>query len=435
MRAHSYAATAPPPRYALLIAASGGAAAIVAVLPSLTLQVAIVCGAVIVAASLMMARAGSALNPAWLIVAWLYLLGPIGSLLSHAGIGLSTAALVLVAPSPFILAGLVILPRLPARLLLLMPLLLLWLLAGLSIGWSADPQYGVEKLTLWALTCLLPAAFILVLAPESSSVSWRLIGGTAFVYALALLIFGAATALNPGRATVFDANPIWAARAAFVGALVVLFGQFPSVVKLGAVPVIILAGITTVSLGPAIGLVAGVWAGVAETLRCGDRTDRRVALGWATLALLTALAVVLLLSGALDPTLARLANDPNTSSRATYLGAAWQLFLNAPILGVGFGGFAVTGLDLYPHNLVAEVASELGSLGILILLVWVGMALRGAARSPILVALVIATGTFTLFSGDLAGNGEFWMFSTLAVAMLPIGAMGVQLGVAEVGDG
>jgi O-antigen ligase len=159
-----------------------------------------------------------------------------------------------------------------------------------------------------------------------------------------------------------------------------------------------------------------------------------VALGWAALALLTVLAVLLLLSGALDPTLARLANDPNTTSRATYLGASLQLFLKAPVLGVGFGGFAATGLDLYPHNLVAEVASELGSLGMLVLLVWFGMALRGAARSPILVALVIATGTFTLFSGDLAGNGEFWMFSALAVAMLPVGAMRAQRKVSGVGD-
>jgi O-antigen ligase len=407
----------------------------VAVLPSLTEQVAIVLGAIVVAATMAMARAGRVLNPAWLIIAWLYLLGPLGTILSRAGIGLSTAALILVAPSPFVLAGLVMLPRSLARLLLLAPLLLLLLLAGLSLGWSPDPQYGVTKLTLWILTCLLPAASILILAREPSRVSWKLIGGTAFVYALGLLIFGAATALNPGRVTLFDANPIWAARAAFLGALVVLFGPFPSVVKLGAVPVMIMAGITTVSLGPAIGLIAGVWAGVSETLRCAERKDRRVALGWAALALLTVLAVLLLLSGALDPTLARLANDPNTTSRATYLGASLQLFLKAPVLGVGFGGFAATGLDLYPHNLVAEVASELGSLGILVLIVWFGLALRGAARSPILVALVIATATFTLFSGDLAGNGEFWMFSTLAVAMLPIGAMRAQRKVAGVGDG
>jgi O-antigen ligase len=435
LRARRYAAAAPSPRDAFLVGASGGAAAIVAVLLTLAMQVAIVLGAAVLTAIMMMARAGRVLNPALLIVAWLYLLGPIGSLLSQAGIGLSTFALLVMAPSPFVLAALAMRPQSLARLLLLAPLLLLLLLAGLSLGWSADPPYGVEKLTLWTLTGLLPAAFILVLAPGSSGVSWRLIGAAAFVYALGLLVFGASSALYPGRAIVFDTNPIWEARAAFVGALVVLFGPFPSVAKLGMAPVMILAGLTTVSLGPAIGLVVGAWAGVAETLRCAGGADRRVALGWVALVLLTGLAVVVLLSGALDPMLAHVANDPNVGSRSTYLVAAGRLFVQAPLLGVGIGGFASTGLDLYPHNLIAEVASELGSIGILVLLAWFGMALRGASRSPVLVALVAATGSFALFSGNLAGNQEFWMFSALAVAMFPIGGRGAKRGVGAVGDG
>lgn len=435
LRVRRHVAAAPSPRDTLLVGASGVAAAIVAILSTLAMQVAIVLGAAFVAASMMTARAGRVLNPAWLIVAWFYLLGPIGSLLSHAGVSLSAATLVLLAPSPFVLAALVMRPESLARLRLLAPLLLLLLLAGLSLGWSEDPQYGSAKLTLWTLTALLPVVFILVLAPGSSGVSWRLIGGAGIVYALGLLVFGAPSSLYPGRAILFDANPIWEARAAFVGALVVLFGPFPSVAKLVMVPVMILAGLTTVSLGPAIGLVVGAWAGAAETLRCSGRTDRRVAVGWAALASLAGLALVVLLSGALDPLLAHVADDSNITSRATYLDIAGRLVLGAPVFGVGFGGFAATGLDLYPHNLVAEVASELGLVGIMVLVVWLAMALRGAARSPILVALVIATGTFTLFSGDLAGNGEFWMFSALAVAMLPIGGRGAKRGVGAVGDG
>ena len=80
----------------------------------------------------------------------------------------------------------------------------------------------------------------------------------------------------------------------------------------------------------------------------------------------------------------------------------------------------MTGLDVYPHNLVAEIAVELGSIGLLAMLAWFGLALRGAARSPVLVALVVATAVYSLFSGNLAGNAEFWMFSALAVAAFPI---------------
>jgi len=185
-------------------------------------------------------------------------------------------------------------------------------------------------------------------------------------------------------------------------------------------PVMIVAGLTTISLGPAVGLLVGAWAGAAETLRCTDRRDGRVAVGWIALLLLTGVALVVVLSGVLDPLLIRVADDPNTSSRAIDLAATGRLFLQAPVFGVGIGGFASTGLDVYPHNMFAEVVSELGVLGALLLLAWLGLALRGAARSPVAVALVVATAVFALFSGNLAGNAEFWIFSALAGAMLPI---------------
>lgn len=411
----------PPRRGILLPTATSGAVAMVAVLPTLAVQLAVVLGAGVVTASMMMARAGRVLNPAWLIVAWLYLLGPLGSLLSRAGIGLSAAALVLMAPLPFVVAAVLTRPPSLKRLMLFAPLGFLMVLAALSLWWSLDPSYGNSKLTLWVQTGLLPAACILVLAAGSTGTNWKLIAAAAFLFSLDLILFGAATPLNPGRATIFDANPIWEARAAFIGGLVALFGPFRWSAKLAMAPVMVVAGLTTVSLGPALGLVVGAWAGAAEALRCADRHDHRVSVGWATLLLLTGVALVIALSGALDPMLAPVVNDPNITSRASYLAASGRLFLQAPLFGAGFGSFAATGLDFYPHNIFAEVASELGALGILFLLAWLGLALRGAARSPIMVALVVATTAFALFSGSLVGNAEFWMFSTLAVTMLPLG--------------
>ncbi len=391
----------------------------VAVLPSLVMQLAVVVGAFAVMAGVVIARAGRVLNPAWLIVAWLYLLGPIGSLLNQFGIGLSAAALVLLAPAPFVAAAVFARPQVLGRTVVLAPLALLLALASVSLWWSPDASYGIEKLTLWTLTGFLPAAFIVLLADARSGVDWRLIAGAALLYALGVLVFGAGTPLTSGRATLFGANPIWVARATFIGALVVLFGPFPRFVKLTIAPVMIVAGITTVSLGPAIGLVVGAWAGAAEALRCAGRHDRRVAVGWACLLIVAVLAVEVALSGALDPMLTIVATDPNTTSRQLFLVASGQLFLQAPVFGVGFGGFAVSGLDVYPHNVIAETASELGTIGVLLLLAWVILALRGAARSPIMVSLVVATIVFSLFSGNIPGNAEFWLFSALAVAMAP----------------
>ncbi len=419
-------AVAPTRLWAFLVLAAAGASALIAGLPTLATQVALLLGAAVSTAAVMMTRAGRVLNPAWVIVVALYLVGPVGTLSRQAGIGLSMLAVVVLVFSPFVLAALVIHPQTRGRLLLLTPLVLLALLAALSLVWSPNPSYGLDKLTVWILTGLLPAAFILVLASGSRGVSWALIAAAALISALALIAFGVETSLYPGRPTLFDANPIWAARAAFIGALVAIFGPFPTPAKLVMAPVMIVAGLLTVSLGPTIGLLVGAWAGAAEALRCADRTDRRVAVGWAVLGFGTGLIllVALTLGSEIDTgsrIVAGVVADPNVTSRASFLGASGSLFLRAPMLGIGVGGFSVSGLDVYPHNLIAEVGVELGLTGIIAFLAWLGLALRGAARSPILVALVVGTGVYALFSGSLASNTEFWMFSALAIAMVPVG--------------
>jgi O-antigen ligase len=416
---------APTRRGAFLVVASSGAGLMVVALPSLSFQLALVLGAAVTTATMLMARAGRGLDPAWVIVAWIYLLGPIGTVLLLTGASLSPPGLLILAPVSFVVTALLVRPEARERLVLLAPLAFLLVLAGLSLVWSPSPAYGAEKLSVWALTGLLPAAFILVLARGSSSVSWKLIAMIAFAYALGLIAFGGGSQLFPGRFTYFIGNPIWEARAVFVGALVVLFGPFPAIAKVVLAPVMIVAGLLTVSLGPFLGLLLGAWAGVAAILLSADRTDRRVAIGWAALGLGTGLAVLLALIGVQLPEIAALTSlvidDPNVTGRANFLGVVGSLFTQAPVLGMGIGGFASTGLDFYPHNLVAEVGLELGLIGLLALGTWFALALRGAARSPILVALVVATGVFSLFSGSVAGNVEFWMFSSLAVAMIPIG--------------
>jgi O-antigen ligase len=121
-----------------------------------------------------------------------------------------------------------------------------------------------------------------------------------------------------------------------------------------------------------------------------------------------------------DPAVEEALRDPNNLSRPAFLLGAAQLFVASPLIGGGFGAFAATGFDLYPHNLVAEVASELGLLGLLALAAWIVVALRASIHSAILTALFAATFVFSLVSGNIAGEAEFWFFSALAVGALPV---------------
>jgi O-antigen ligase len=265
----------------------------------------------------------------------------------------------------------------------------------------------------------LPAATILVLYTAKKEISWRLILIASVLYAVALLLFGSAASEGGVSRTLLDQNPIWAARAVMVGALVAVLGPFRLVVKLVTAPVLVLAGVLTLSLGPSMGMVLGLLAAAVTALIQSGRRTGRPSPGWVLLVIATGFGLIALLSGVLDWFIGPLIDDPNVTARSGYIDASISLFLRSPLFGDGIGGFASTGLDQYPHNLVLEIAVEMGIIGLAGLVAWGILALAGAARSPLLMGLVVGTGAFTLFSGSLAGQNEFWMLSAVAVALAP----------------
>jgi O-antigen ligase len=413
--------------------------AVVALLPSLAFQLVAVVGTAVTALSAWMASLGRVLDPVWVILAALYLLAPVGVYVATVGLGLSMAAALLIAFGPFVLAALVIRPPAREKLLLLAPLAIAAALAGLSLLWTPSPDYGAEKLNIWIVTGLAPAAYVLVLAAAARQMAWWLIVVAALLSAVGLIVFGVASPLYPGRPTLFDMNPISAARAIFLGAVVVVFirpwGRTPAfdLVRVGMIAIMVVAGLMTRSLGPLLGFVVGSLAGIGVMLWRGDRQDRRVMLGWLVLFLGATLGVFVALSGALDTLVAPLFVDPNVTSRAGYLDASIPLFLGSPIMGIGIGGFESTGLDTYPHNLIAETAVELGLVGMLLLGAWIALALRGGMWSPMLMATVVSTGVFALFSGSLASNPEFWLLSAVAVSVLSVRRSNEAVAIARVG--
>jgi hypothetical protein len=391
-------------------------------LPSFSLQVSLLMGAIVIAITLVMARFGRILNASWIIVAAIYLVGPVGALLLRVGIGMSVVAAIVGGFAPFVVAAFVLHREARPRLILLAPLILLLLFALASLNWSPDAKYGADKLTVWILSGLIPAAFILVLVPATPTIDWRPVAVAAVITALAMIAFGVASPIYPGRPTLFDANPIWESRALFIGAIVVTFAPIPRWLKLLLIPLVVYAGILPVSRGPAIGFLLGACAGGAEKLRSFDRHDRRIQLAWAGIGIASALGIVAAfgLFDRVSTVLTSFLAEPDVTSRSSYIGESGRLFWSHPFLGVGIGGFAATGLDTYPHNLVFEIAAELGVLGILLVVPWLAFAVRGAAGSPILMALVVSTALFSLFSGSLASNAEFWLSSAFAVARFPL---------------
>jgi branched-subunit amino acid transport protein AzlD len=251
-----------------------GAGVMVTLSNSLLLQLAAIAGLSVLLVAVALTRAGIVLNPAWPIVAWVYLLSPIGSGAALLGFDVSPGAVLLLGIAPFPIFAAATRPRILLALAQLLPIALLAALATLSLAWSSDPAYGTSKLVQWLTTCILPAAFIVMLA-RAAAVSWRLMAAIGFGYVVILILFGTDTAIYPGRATIFGANPIWVARAAVIVAILGAFGPFNLPIRLVLLVTGAIGTLMTGSLGPLAGLAAGILAGAAVAVRARGWGDWR----------------------------------------------------------------------------------------------------------------------------------------------------------------
>lgn len=400
---------------------TGIAVGVGVVVPSLPLLYSVLAmlAASAIALSVALARMGRTLDPAFVVVATTLLVLPWGLLELFRFVPIPVVILGL---APFVLAALWISPRARHQTVLLAPLLLLALLGAISLAWSFDPAYGWQKLSVWLFTGLLPAAFVLVLAASSKRISWTLILAASVLTSVYFLIAATPDPEFGGTPTIFGWNPIWSSRVAAVGALVALFGPFPPWLRVLALPIFLMHGWVAGSLGPPLALALGVGAGMMETLRLREASGRRANVGLLGIWLVVGAVLLVFLTGLIEPVLSPVTDDGNVTGRADLLAATPSLFIASPVVGTGLGGFTVADpLAQYPHNLPIEIGVELGMLGLLALAAWWLLAVRGAVGSPLLIALLVATSVFSLFSGSLASNEAFWLFSGLAVAMVPRG--------------
>ena len=404
-------------RFLYLVCAVCGAGLAMGALPSLGLKAIIVVGVAATIVAIEFARRDIVLDPAWVIAAELFLTAPLGVVVAEGDVGVSSLVILNLGLVPFVAAALIRTPAARSGLLHVAPLALLALVATASLAWSPEAPYGTEKLAIFFVNGLVPATAVTVLYAAKQEVNWRLVVAFGFAYSLALLLVGTGWSGESDRRTVFDINPINISGYLTAILAVVIFGPFQRVAKITMAPVMLIAAALTLSLGPLVSIGLGVLAGCAEALRLAARAGRRTVLGWAALVVVPGISLVVIVSGAIDPFILPLIDDPNVTSREDFLAASIPLIELSPLFGIGFGGFASTGLHLYPHNLPDEVMTELGIVGVALLLVWGVMALRGALGSPMLVAVVVTTGTLTLFTGSVASQEAFWLFSALAVAV------------------
>ena len=105
--------------------------------------------------------------------------------------------------------------------------------------------------------------------------------------------------------------------------------------------------------------------------------------------------------------------------------------LTHTLVGIGTGGYAAISDHgaLYPHNIVLEVGSELGVLGVLALAAFVfsviarllGLLARGgedAGWSGLILTLFVFSLVNAQFSGDVPYNEGLWLWGGLASGLV-----------------
>jgi O-antigen ligase len=127
--------------------------------------------------------------------------------------------------------------------------------------------------------------------------------------------------------------------------------------------------------------------------------------------------------------------DTSAQARRMVMEVAWQLFTSNPVIGRGTGSVSVFGAgreQIYPHNILLELAAENGLLGLSLYLGVVGMVLwqlltklGSEANQESLRLTLLAMLLFTLFnamvSGDLSDNRDLWLFAGVTIATTEIG--------------
>lgn len=283
-------------------------------------------------------------------------------------------------------------------------ILLGWLgflfVASVGLTFSLSPAYGAYKLAVFAGLTSWAYFGAMFSARDPASLKrlfYILLSGSILLSGLALTSYFATYQtyqlegwLNPLRANALGGNPITLGRIAGTGLLLLasLYGSRASQLR---TPVLVLcagvAALALISSGSRTPLIALLpllpWAFVGSRGR-GYRRVTNILVG---LALAVVVGFLAFRIESLGPSLARLGSialDAGTGAERLHrFRIAWEMFLQAPLAGMGFGSFAgYFGGEFreYPHNMVLEVLCETGLVGITSFGLFVGLSGRNLVQ-------------------------------------------------------
>ncbi len=336
--------------------------------------------------------------------------------------------------------------RLPGVLLVSAPVALSLLLLGLMIlrlSPSPGEEYGAIKTQLFVADNLVFFIGALFVGSRRSDLRLFLMlilavtAGGALMLLFQLLAGSAQAAVGERFSLSAQEYPIYLARSSADGLIIAIYAILTAtsskvrLLAIAACPVLVVAMIAAGSRGPVLAFLFALIVLIALTA-AGGRARRRLMQVAAGLLVATVVVPAIVPGSAAGRALSAIlggSSGLSTNGRAQLWSQAFTLFGQHPLLGIGTGGFSALNVESYPHNILLEAASELGLVGVAVLLGFLLTALTRLfalwRRSPaarkldaaVVISLFLAALINAFFSGAIQDNQEIWLWAGLGIGM------------------
>ena len=314
----------------------------------------------------------------------------------------------------------------------------------LRLGASPDSAYGSVKVQLYAADVLIIFIGAVFVATDVRHLRLFLmvllvVDATGALFFMYDLVAGTAQTVVGGRYSLGAAEyPIDMGRASADGLLLAIYAvltttkRLPRTLAVIAIPILAVALAAAGSRGPVVAFAFGLLALLGLTATNARARSRLTLVG---AMFLVAIVVVPLVvpSSALARALSTIigsASGLSSNGRSDLWAVALGSFSHHFVFGLGTGGFASLNTGLaYPHNLLLEMATELGIVGLALVVVVLASFIRALGRCHRLavgadrttIALVISLFLTALvnanFSDPIQGNGSVWLWGGIAIGM------------------
>jgi len=332
------------------------------------------------------------------------------------------------------------------------------LILSFSFLYTVSPNYGIEKIARFVVfgVPMFFSPFLLLYTPQDSKRLGRMFIFVTMVLIVVVILRLIYLGITGGfltyllRVSVLNANPIQLGRYLSIGATMMFVYMLrkdwkKSILYLIIFFIFLLGMVATGSRGPLVSLFIGciIYALIFEP------KNRSKLLIYSTLALISVLLLFFILPESItkrffDITGGGVLITPRgikrVSTVATRLSfwhmsySSWISSLKLNLFGLGAGGFSNLFIwrdwHWYPHNLFFETLAELGTVGLIILVLLFYYSFKSIRKglfrqqltehSAFWVASMIVMFMAAQFSGDINDNRVFWMLLGLSLASINV---------------